>query len=127
METFLVRPYDDYPYLVYPNNPYVVKLGTQMPSLRVFVWQKSNLFGDACPLELAGLFIIFKIYNSCDQLIAANTALVSDPYDRSEVEYTFSKFDFPETGTYYGEFWFKDIDDSVFVLPDKNRIQILVF
>lgn len=126
-EIFEIRPYDDDPYLKFPGaHPFKIKLGHLIPTLRAFVYQKGNLFGDALPLEIAGLFITFRLYNNNGILIASGPAIVSDT-DRAQIEYFWQQFDVKETGIYYGEFVFKDIDDSTFVLPSKDRIQIIVF
>lgn len=127
MEQFDTRPYNDSPYLIFPGAlPFKIKLGHLSPSLRVFVYQKFNLFGDASPLEIAGLDIIFKLYNTSGLLIASGPARISNT-ETSEVEYVWSEFDIKEVGTYYAEFIFKDIDDQSFVLPSRDRIQIVVF
>lgn len=127
MEQFETRPYNDNPYLIFPGAiPFKIKLGYLAPSLRVFVYQKSNLFGDATPLELAGLDIVLKIYNTNGLLVATGPVLVSNT-ETAEIEYTWSEFDIKEVGIYYAEFIFKDINDQSFVLPSKERIQIIVF
>ena len=126
-EVFDIRPYNNDPYLVFPNaKPFKIKIGNLSPSLRVLVSQRGNLFGDAMPLELAGVDIIFRLYNSNGILVSSGTALVSDT-DTAEIEYSWGQFDLKETGVFSGEFIFKDIDDSTFVLPSRDRIQIIVF
>jgi len=125
-ETFRRRPYSDYPFLIITNHPYRIKLGNLRQTLRVFVHQKDNLFGDSNPLDLAGLTITFNLYNSDNVLVASGPAYVSD-VNESEIEYTWSNFDLKETGVFNGEFLFKDIDDTTFILPERDRIQIVVF
>ena len=127
MEIFEIRPYNNDPYLVFPNaKPFKIKIGNLSPSLRVLVHQRGNLFGDALPLELAGLDITFRLYNSNGILVASGTVLVSNT-DTAEIEYSWGQFDLKETGVFSGEFIFRDIDDSTFVLPSRDRIQIIVF
>lgn len=120
------EPYNDYPYLIYPQNPLRIKFGTINPTLRVFVRQRDYTFGDDLPLDLAGLRITARIYSNEGILIAIDPAVISDIY-RGEIECQFSQFDFEYPGIYYLEFYFKDIDDSIFVLPDKNRVQLIVY
>jgi len=118
------RPYDSDPYLVLTKKVYQINAGYQNPSLKCFVYAKSNLFGDSMPLELAGLLIYFRIYNNQNSLIAGGEAWVSN-LATSEIEYQWSLLDIKEPGTYYGEFIFKDIDGKKFVLPNKERILII--
>jgi hypothetical protein len=125
-EIFETRPYNDLPYLVVTNKILRVKLGDTLPSLRAFVYQKGNLFGDPLPLELAGLTIVLNLYDNRNQLVSAGLATVSDT-DRAEIEYIWKKNDFRQTGVYYAEFTFKDIDDTTFTLQLNDRIQIIVF
>ncbi len=138
-EIFVNRPYDDNPYLKFPGAiPFRIKLGLSLPTLRAYVYQKSNLFGDATPLETAGLEITFQLFDNSGLLIASGPAMVSNlvidqdtqdlsGLDIAQVEYTFQPFDIKNLGSYYGLFIFRDIDGSTFALPSKDRIQIIVF
>lgn len=126
-EIFRTRPYDDSPYLIFPGaKPFRIKLGMSSPTLKAFIYQKSNLFGDALPLELAGLDITFQLFNGGGLLVSSGTTLVSD-LDKAEIEYTFDQFDLKGIGVFYGSFIFKDIDGTTFTLPSRERIQIVVF
>lgn len=126
-EVFNVRLYNDDPYLKFPGaQPFKIKLGSASPTLRVYVYQRTDLFGDALPLELAGLEVIFQLFNSNGLLVASNTATITD-LNRAQVEYVFQPFDIKSVGVYYGTFIFKDIDGSTFTLPSRDRLQIVVF
>lgn len=128
-EVFDIRPYKELPYLVFPNGEptFKIRVGQLMPSVTAFVYQRDNLFGDALPLELAGLFIKFNLYNNDSKLIAQGDAFVIDS-DRALIEYAWNQFDIREPGTYYGEFVFTDLDDKVFTLPDGGaKFQIIAF
>jgi len=126
VEIFTTRPYSDNPYLVFPNgHPYHMRIGSTRQTLRAFVYQRSCLFGDPLPLELAGLTISVKIYNNQNQLVSIGQAIISNQ-DTSEIEYTWNQLDIRTPGIYYSEFVFKDIDDSTFVLPEKgSRLEII--
>lgn len=128
MCTIRERVYSTYPYLVYPEKNFRIKAYTTRPTLRVFVYSKTETFGDPMPLELAGLLINFTLYNKDNFPVLTGPALVSNS-DNSEIEYTWQSNDLVTPGIYYGEFKFKDIDDSIFILPESPayRIQILVF
>ncbi len=125
-EIFEIRPYDESPYLIFPAKPFKIKLGSFQPALTALVYQKGNLFGDALPLELAGLDIVMRLYNNNGVIVAIGTGFVADT-DRALIEYDWQQFDLKETGTFYAEFVFTDIDDTTFVLPARDRIQIVVF
>lgn len=125
-EIFLKRAYSDYPFLIIAQHPFKVKLGNLRQTIRAFVYQKTDLFGDPCPLALAGLLIVFNVYNTDGILVSSGPAYVSN-LDESEIEYTWRDFDMKETGVFYGEFIFTDIDDTTFVLPDRDRIQIVIY
>jgi hypothetical protein len=126
-EVFDQRTYNDYPYLVVPASPLRIKLGTVKPRLRAFVRQRTNLFGDAEPLELAGLNIRFTLFNK-NNVAVANGPVTITNLATAEIEYIFSEFDIREYGVHTGEFTFIDIDESKFTLPfTKDRIQIIVF
>lgn len=126
-ETFETRPYYDDAYLVFPNaKPFKIKLGSLTPTFRVFVYQQGNLFGDPLPLELAGLNISLRLYNSNGVLTSSGIALASN-METAEVEYSWKKFDLKETGTFSVELLFTDIDNTTFVLPSRERIQVIVF
>lgn len=122
------RVYSSYPYLVYPEKNFRIKAGTTRPTLRVFVYSKADTFGDPLPLELAGLYINFTLYDQNNFPILTAPATISN-LDNSEVEYVWQNNDLTTPGIYYGEFKFKDLDDSLFILPDSPayRLQILVF
>lgn len=127
-EIFERRPYDDYPYLVLNRKNYKVKLGNTLPTIRAFVYQKDNLFGDATPYNLAGIDIRFRLYNSSRKVVASGIASVSD-LTISEIEYKLKKMDIVESGEYYGEFIFKDINNETFVLPtpdERARIYLII-
>ena len=126
METFDRRPYQDSPYLVFPNGkPFRMRIGYPLQTLSAFVYQKADLFGDPLPLDLAGLTITVKIFNKEGQLIAGGPVVVTD-IDLSQIEYTWSKFDIRNPGVYYAEFIFTDIDDTAFILPEKGtRLEIV--
>jgi hypothetical protein len=124
-QEYLNRPYNDYPYLILLNFPYRFKLGTNF-SLRAFVYQKTNLFGDPLPLELAGLSIRLNIFNSDNILINSLPVIISD-INRSEIECLINKNSILNSGIYYAEFIFKDIDDTTFILPIRDKIQLVVF
>lgn len=125
-EIFTTRPYADNPYLVSPNShPYRMYIGHTRQTLRTFVYQRTDLFGDPLPLELAGLKIQFRIYNKQLQLVHVGPVVITD-LERAEIEYTWNQFDIKTEGIYYGEFVFQDIDDTSFVLPDKgSRLEII--
>lgn len=128
-EIFNTRPYNDLPYLVIPDaRPFKLKFGNQVPTLRALVYQRTDLFGDACPLDLGGLTIRLNLYNKDGVLIGGGPVIISN-FFTSEIEYVWNQFDFRETGVYYGELIFKDaMDDTTFVLPDRTpRIEIIVF
>lgn len=125
-EIFQNRPYSDYPFLIIAQHPFKIKLGMSRQTIRAFVYQKTDLFGDPCPLALAGLLITFNLYNTDGILVSSGPALVSN-IDTSEIEYTWRQFDIKETGVFWGEFIFKDIDDTTFVLPDRDRIQVVIY
>lgn len=126
-ETFDIRPYDDNPYLIFPGaRPFKIKLECLVPTLRAFVYQKGNLFGDALPLELAGLNIICRLYDNSGLLVMLGTGAVID-LDQALIEYSWKQFDVQNKGIYYAEFLFTDIDNTTFVLPSRDRIQVIVF
>ena len=123
-EVFQKRPYDQDPYLIIPKRPYQINVGYQNPSLKCFVYGKGELFGDPMPFELAGLWIYFRLFNSQNVLVAAGEAYVIDMCS-SEIEYQWNLLDVKDPGTYYGQFIFKDIDGSKFVLPNKEKLLIV--
>lgn len=124
MEIFDRRPYNSDPYLVIPKKVYQVNVGYENPSLKCFVYAKDNLFGDPMPLELAGLWIFFRIFDEQNILIAGGEAYVSDLVT-SEIEYQWDILDIQKAGVYYGEFIFKDIDEKKFILPSREKILIV--
>ena len=124
MEVFQNRPYDIDPYLILPKRPYQINAGYQNPSLKCFVYGKGELFGDPMPYNLAGFLIFFRLYDSQNVLISAGEAFVSD-ITTSEIEYQWDLLDVKVPGTYYGQFIFRDIDDSKFVLPNKEKLLII--
>lgn len=126
VEIFSTRPYADNPYLVYPNgHPYRMRVGSSRQTLRTFVYQRSDLFGDPLPLVLAGLTISIRIYNNQNQLISVGNMIVSND-ETSEIEYTWNQLDIRNPGIYYAEIVFTDIDDSTFILPEKgSRLEII--
>ena|ERR1039458_8527040 len=126
MEIFETRIFNDLPYLVFPDKILKIKLGDSLPSLRAFVYQKGNLFGDPLPLELAGLTIFLNLYNNRNQLVSSGLGQVSDS-DRALIEYFWKPFDFKEAGVYYAEFRCQDIDGTTFSLQLNDRIQVIVF
>jgi hypothetical protein len=126
-EIFDTRPYDESPYLVFPGaNPLKVRQGSSNPPLTAFVYQKGNLFGDPLPLELAGLDIAMRLFDSNGNLVVFGPAFVVDA-DRALIEYDWQQFDLRETGTFTAEFVFKDIDGTTFVLPSRGRMQVIVY
>jgi hypothetical protein len=125
-EIFETRPYDDFPYLVLPNELIRIRRGSTSPSVRAYVYQKAEMFGDPLPLELAGINIIFKLYNNSNLLVGGGTAKITS-FEKAEIEYNWKPFDLKDPGVYYGEFVFQDIDDTRFILPIHKKIQIIVF
>ena len=125
-EVFDRRPYDDYPYLVVPVNVYRVGFGMENISIRAFVYQRSDLFGDPMPLNLAGLDILFYLYNEGGLLVNVGKARIAD-LNTSEIEYVFQSLDIKEVGKYFGQFIFIDIDGGKFIMPDtKQKQRILI-
>lgn len=121
------RVYSTYPYLVLPEKTFRIKAGTTRPTLRAFVYSKAETFGDSLPLELAGLYISFTLYNKDGFPVFSSPAYISN-LDNSEIEYIWRETDLITPGLYYGEFKFKDLDESIFILPDSPayRLQIAV-
>ena len=127
-EIFDRRPYEDWPYLVLSKKVYKIKLGNQLPTLRAFVYQKDNLFGDPTPYNLAGYNIKFNLYNQSRAIVSTGVALVSDIVI-SEIEYKIKKMDVIESGEYYGEFVFTSLETENFSLPtadERQKIHIIV-
>jgi hypothetical protein len=127
-EIFDRRLYDDYPYLVLNKKLYKIKLGDQLPTLRAFVYQKANLFGDSTPYNLAGYDIKFNLYNQSRAIVSSGIALVSDLVI-SEIEYKIKKMDVIESGEYYGEFVFTNLENENFSLPtadERQKIHLIV-
>ena len=125
-EVFDRRPYNDYPYLVIPVDVYRVSFGMENISIRAFVYERDDLFGDPLPLNLAGLDIFFYIYDEGGLLVNVGKAYVSD-LDTSEVEYIIQNLDIKEVGKYYGQFMFIDLDGSKLIMPDsKQKQKILI-
>ena len=127
-EVFDRRPFDDFPYLVIQRKNYKIKLGNTLPTIRVFVYQRDNLFGDAMPYNLAGMDIKFRLYNNSRKLIAFNMAIISD-LTVSELTFQLKKLDIMEEGKYYGEFVFTDLEGNSFSLPtpdERQRICLIV-
>jgi len=127
-EVFDNRPYSNESYLVIPKKIFKIKLYDQYPVIEAFVYQKDNLFGDAMPLNIAGIDIKFRIYNSSNKLISIGSAVLAD-INNSKIEYKLNRLDIIETGDYYGEFVLTDIDNDKFSLPkpdQRSRIFIKV-
>lgn len=119
------KPYNDQPYLVIPNSPFIYYKGVNNQSLRGFLWQKGNIYGDPEPLATAGLTISLRAYRQ-NILYLRKNVLWSDVY-LSEWEYVFGPNDFNEPGRYEVELIFTDIDNSTFILPErKNLLEIIV-
>jgi len=126
-EVFNTYPYDNDPYLIIPKRIFKIKLGNQLPVIAAYVWQKSNLFGDPLPLNIAGMEFVFNIYKQ-GKLIGVGDVVVAD-LETSKIEYKIKKLDFLEEGEYLGEFAFKDIGDDTFSLPilnDRQRVLIKI-
>ena len=125
-EIFDRRPYDDFCYLILTKEVNRVVLGLDNASIRAFVYEKDDLFGDPMPLNLAGLDIEFNIYNSDNILVSTGDAVVSD-LDTSEIEYQIQNLDIREIGKYFGQFVFIDLDGRTFSLPSpKQKQRILI-
>jgi len=127
-EIFDNRVYDNLPYLLIPKKIFKVKLYNQLPVISAFVYQKDNLFGDPMPLNLAGMEIKFKIYNSSKKLTAIGDVEIVD-MNNSRIEYKLKPLDVIEQGDYYGEFLFRYINDDVQSLPtpdERSRVYFKV-
>lgn len=126
METFTTQVYNNYPFLLFPGGrPFRYIIGSNQQSIRVFVYQKTDLFGDPQPLELMGLSIKIKVSNQQGNLIFIGNGTVVD-FETSEIEYTWNQLDIINPGIYYCEFVFQDIDNSKFILPDKgSRLEVV--
>ncbi len=119
------KPYNDQPYLVLPNSPFIITRGVNNQSFRGFLYQKGNIYGDAMPLEIAGLTITLRLYKN-NILCFRKNILWSDVY-LSEFEYQFGVNDLIEPGRYEVELLFTDIDDTTFILPERrNLLEIIV-
>jgi hypothetical protein len=126
---FETRNYWDGPYLIIPQNPVRIKVGATYPTLKIFVFQKGDLFGDPLPFSaLADFNISFKFYTNKGTLIMEAPATITD-IARGLIEYQWSSYDTISAGTFYGEFLFQKSSDNTiqFILPDDgSRIQIII-
>jgi hypothetical protein len=124
--TNFIRPYDSSIYLVIPQKTFTYIRGVTNLSYRVFVYRKDNLFGDPTPLELAGLSIQGKLINQNGLQTIIFPVNISN-LDNSEIEVNWDNIIIENSGVYYLEFIFKELDLSTFVLPlPPDRIQITV-
>lgn len=119
------KPYNDQPYLVLPNNPFIIKRGFNNQSLRGFVYQKGNIYGDPMPLTIAGLTITLRLFK--DNILCFRKNITWSNVYLSEFEYLFQPYDLIEPGRYEVELLFTDIDDTTFILPKRrNLLEIIV-
>ena len=126
VEIFDKRPYDEYPYLVLPTDVFRISLTYDIDfPIRAFVYRKSELFGDPCPQNLAGVTISFNIYNSDNVLVCVGKGDVSD-LDTSEITYELKELDIAEPGRYFGYFIITDLDGKSMMLPNPRTAQRLI-
>ena len=127
METFEYRPYDSSFYIINPKQTFRVKLGELNPALRIFIYEKTNYFGDPVPADLTGYFLSLLIYDNNHNLITKRAVLITD-LKTSEIECQFKKFDFKSTGLHYFDFQLKFIDDSILTLPNEGeKLQVIIY
>jgi hypothetical protein len=124
-EIFAKRVYNTYPYIVIQKDIYNAHLNENL-SVYVNLKQKDNLFGDTIVLNLAGLAIIFKLYDINNNLIARSEGSMTN-VESSEIAATIDSNFITKPGIYYGYFTFTDLESNTFTLPlpnNKTKIKI---
>lgn len=119
------KPYDETPYLILPALKFNLVLGDTEPDLMVFVKKNGEQFGDPITLpNLEDYTITIKIFDKTNKLVTTGPMTIND-LNSGQIKYSFTSFDFMESGTYYYTIQFLK-DDRVFTLPASNVKHLII-
>lgn len=118
--------YDETPFLILPNQKFVIKLGDTKPDFKCFIRKGGEQFGDSIPFpNLINNTCILKIYDYNYNIVTMGTMLVSNEFV-GELTYSFDILDFAKEGIYFFEVEIH-IGEARFTLPSSSiKYEIIV-